>query len=131
MQLLSSFCGYSHEFVDCRGTGRDDANHTWSAACPPPFVPLMRGLPEPRHAPALEELQGPASLCSCSMAHGFVNCAGNTEALFSAEPAAAAELAQPAVAQVAQTAAAQVVPPPLNDALRDHVDLSLTDGIGW
>lgn len=81
MQLLDSFCGFTHEFVDCRGADREDANRTWSLACPPPYVPLMRGLPEPRHAPALAALRGPASLCSCSTTHSFINCAGNMEAL--------------------------------------------------
>jgi len=84
MQLLSSFCGFSHEFVDCRGAGRGDANTTWSIACPPPHVPLMRGLPEPRHAPALTSLpslHGVASRCHCSVQLDHINCAGNAKPL--------------------------------------------------
>jgi len=79
MQLTSSFCGFSWELIDCRGHTRYDAQQTWSAACPPPHVRLMRGLPLPRLAPALEGTSGPASGCLCATNHDFVNCDANDD----------------------------------------------------
>jgi len=79
IQLTSSFCGFSWEMIDCRGHTRYDAQQTWSAACPPPHVRLMRGLPMPRMAPALEGASGPASGCLCAAEHDFVNCDANDD----------------------------------------------------
>jgi hypothetical protein len=90
MQLLASFCGFSHELVDCRGAARDDVDDTWSIACPPPHVPLMRGLPEARYAPSLVALSGPASSCQCSPHLSYLNCAGNLQQLQASQPLNAA-----------------------------------------
>jgi hypothetical protein len=81
MQLTNSFCGFSYEFVDCRGRSRTDALQTWTAACPPPHVRLMRGLPTPRVAPALRGVGGPSSTCMCSSEHDHLNCDGNVDKL--------------------------------------------------
>ena len=45
---------FAFELLDCRGFASSaEANASWTAACPPPHVPLRSGLPMPRHAPAL------------------------------------------------------------------------------
>jgi len=77
MQLTSSFCGFSWELVDCRGIDRSDAAQTWTAACPPPHVQMLRGLPEPRVAPAVAHVTGPSSPCFCETGHNFLNCAAS------------------------------------------------------
>jgi len=74
IQLTQSFCGYSHELIDCRGYDRADARTTWTNACPPPHLKLMRGLPQPRAAPALDGLVGPATECMCSYELDYINC---------------------------------------------------------
>lgn len=81
MQLTNSFCGFSWEMVDCRGADRSDADETWTAACPPPHVRLLRGLPAPRVAPALVDARGPSSACICSSDHSHINCDANAEPL--------------------------------------------------
>ena len=81
MQLTNSFCGFSWELIDCRGSDRADAKQTWTSACPPPHVKLMRGLPTPRAAPALRMARGPAAACMCSSEHDHINCDANTQPL--------------------------------------------------
>merc|ERR1711998_166742 len=77
IQFTSSFCGHSYEVVDCRGVGRLDEATTWTEACPPPHVQLMKGLPIPRYAPALGAgASGPASRCFCSSDFDHINCDG-------------------------------------------------------
>ena len=87
IQLTSSFCGYSWELIDCRGANRPDAHTTWTAACPPPHVLLMRGLPMPRLAPALDGVRGKSSGCACASSHDFVNCDASEPPVIEQKPA--------------------------------------------
>ncbi len=72
IQITRSFGGFSYEILDCRGSllRLSTAEETWTAACPPTHVPLRKGLPEPRTAPALAALAGTnqSEPCRCDPA---------------------------------------------------------------
>ena len=92
IQLGSSFRGYSSELIDCRGShhAQQLPPKVWVAACPPPHISLLVGIPEPFFSPALHvdrtvDRGGESSRhnrpdhprpsnCYCSKARHYLNC---------------------------------------------------------
>mmetsp|Transcript_13709 Transcript_13709/g.36362 ORF Transcript_13709/g.36362 Transcript_13709/m.36362 type:complete len:143 (+) Transcript_13709:2-430(+) len=81
IQLTGSFSYFTFELVDCRAhrLGLPTARQTWEHACPPSHMELRSGLPSPRYAPALSDVQRAGwggTLCACDTARPYINCAG-------------------------------------------------------
>ena len=74
IQLTTGY-GSAYDLIDCRGANRPDANITYEAACPPPFINLIAGAPLPRDAPGLVRVTDDVRLrCRCDRALDAVTC---------------------------------------------------------
>ena len=74
IQLTEFYPSMTLELIDCRGAHLANANETWEQACPPEHMELRAGIPEPRHAPAIESADASSRICHCNPRTSHVDC---------------------------------------------------------